>query len=61
MLKEQINFLAEQNYIPICAVRISHLSAKPTKQSNTLKQFVAKSQQIVCVCLNILLGWRLKD
>ena len=30
------------------------LSVNPTKWSNTLKQFVRKSQQIVSVCLTIL-------
>ena len=36
------------------------LSAKPTKWSNTLKQFVGKSRRTVWVCLNILWDWRLK-
>ena len=36
------------------------LNANPTKWSNTLKQFIEKSQKIVSVCLTILWGWRLK-
>ena len=36
------------------------LSANPTKWSNTLKQFVGKSRQIIWACLTILCGWRLK-
>ena len=36
------------------------LSANPSKCSNTLKQFVGNSRQIVWVCLTILWGWHLK-
>ena len=36
------------------------LSAKPTKWSNTLKQFSGSSRRIVWVCLTTLCGWRLK-
>ena len=36
------------------------LSAKPTKWSNTLKQFVISSRQIVSVCLTILWGWHVE-
>ena len=36
------------------------LSTNPTRWSNTLKQFVGNSQQIVWVYLNILWGWHLK-
>ena len=36
------------------------LSVNPIKWSNTLKQFVANSQQIVWVLLMIFWGWRLK-
>ena len=36
------------------------LSANPTKWSNTLKQFIDKSQKIVWVCVAILWGWLLK-
>ena len=36
------------------------LSANPTKWSNTFKQFVGISKQIVWVCLTIMWGWRLK-
>ena len=39
---------------------INHLSANPTKRSNTLKQFVGKNLQIVWLCLIILWGWRIK-
>ena len=44
-----------------CRIVINPLSANPAKRSNTLKQLVGKSQQIVWVCLTILWGWRLKD
>ena len=40
--------------------QVNLLSANPTKWSNTLKQFVGKSQRTVQVCLTILWGWRLK-
>ena len=36
------------------------LSAKPTKWSNTLKQFVGRIRRMVWVCLTILWDWRLK-
>ena len=39
---------------------INPLNAKPTKWSNTLKQFVGNSRQIVWVRLTILWGLRLK-
>ena len=41
-------------------VKVNPLSADPTKWSNTLKQFVGNSQQIVWMCLTILWNWRLK-
>ena len=40
--------------------KLSPLSASPTKWSNTFKQFVGKSRQIVWLCLTILWGWCLK-
>ena len=40
--------------------RLTLLSANSSKWSNTLKQFVGNSRQIVGVCLTILWGWRLK-
>ena len=43
-----------------CQKYMNPLSANPTKWSNTLKQFVGISRQIVCVCLIILWDWRLK-
>ena len=39
--------------------KLNLLSANPAKWSNTLKQFVGKSRQIVWVCLTILWGWQL--
>ena len=39
---------------------INPLSAKHTKWSKTLKQFVGCCRQIIWVCLTILWGWRLK-
>ena len=39
---------------------VNPLSAKPTKWSNTLKQFVGNSRRIFWVHLTILWGWRLK-
>ena len=44
------------SFIRIVFIMINPLSANPTKWSNTLKQFVGKSQQIVSVCLIILWG-----
>ena len=41
-------------------VSFTPLSANPTKWSNTLKQFVGKSQLIVSVCLTIFWDWQLK-
>ena len=40
--------------------KFNHLSAKPIKCSNTLKQFVDFCRRIVWMCLTILWGWRLK-
>ena len=37
------------------------LTGNPTKWSNTLKQFVGNSRQVVWVCLTILWCWCLKD
>ena len=39
---------------------LNPLSANPTNWSNTLKQIVGKSRQIVLVYLTILWGWHLK-
>ena len=36
------------------------LSAKPTKWSNTLKQFVGCRRRMAQVCLTNLWGWQLK-
>ena len=41
-------------------ILFNSLSANHTKWSNTLKQFVANSRQIVYLCLTILWGWRSK-
>ena len=41
-------------------VQLNPLSAKLTKWSNTLKQFVGCCWPTVWVCLTILWGWRLK-
>ena len=41
-------------------LHLNPLTTKPTKWSNTLKQFVDCCRQIVWVCLAILRGWRLK-
>ena len=43
--------------IYMCRLIINPFSANPTKWSNTLKQFVGDSGQIVSVCLTILWGW----
>ena len=55
-------FVTVQNSIFIVpeSERFNPLSANPTKWSNTLKQFVYHSRQIVWVRLTILWGWRLK-
>ena len=45
---------------PFILMLSNPLSANSTKWSNTLKQFVGNSRQIVRVCLTILWGWRLK-
>ena len=50
--KKKLHWLIESfrfSFIP--------LSANLTRWSNTLKEFVGKSQQFVWVCLNILWGW----
>ena len=39
---------------------LNTLSVNPTKWSNTRKEFVGNSRQIVWVCLTILWGWHLK-
>ena len=39
---------------------LNPLCTNPTKWSETLKQFVSKSPQIVWVCLTILSGWCLR-
>ena len=47
------------NFIPNLWA-INPLSVNLTKWWNTLKQFVASCQQIICVSLTILLDWHLK-
>ena len=41
----------------LLAISNNHLSANLTKWSNSLNQFLGKSQRIVLVCLTILWGW----
>ena len=38
----------------------NHLSANPTKWSNTLKQFVDNNGRVVWIYLTILWDWRLR-
>ena len=56
------NFMKFSHRSPLSnyEANIKPLSADPTKWSNTLKQFVVKSRQIVWICLTILWGLRLK-
>ena len=54
-----VSTLCIERYL-LLTISVNSLSANPTKRSNTLKQFVGNSRQIVWVCLTILCGWRLK-
>ena len=54
-----VDIMDKKNYL-LAFPLFNSLSVNPTKWSIILKQFVAKSRQIVWVCLTILWGWRLK-
>ena len=56
----KINSLCMHNVVDYGpCLRVNPLRANPTKWSNTLTQFLDKSQRTVLVCLTTL-GWRLR-